>query len=77
MAVITEADLQPVDLAREIERSVLLDDGRAAKSHLAAGRSIYYGDPRYPGQIVKEFPDGRRQLVAIDRQNVVTVIMDL
>ena len=38
----------------------------AAKAHLAAGRAIYYGDPRYPGQIVKEYPDGRRQLVHID-----------
>jgi len=61
-------------LAREIEMAALLDDGRAASAHLAAGRAIYYGDPRYPGQIVREFPDGRRQLVTIDQQNVVTVL---
>ncbi len=69
--------MQSVELAREIERSVLLDDGRAAKAHLAAGRPIYYGDPKYPGQIVREFTDGRRQLVTIDLQNVVTVIKEL
>lgn len=40
------------------------------------GRAIYYGDPQYPGQIVKEYPDGRRQLVDIDEKSVVTVIKD-
>lgn len=49
----------------------------AAKAHLAAGRAIYYGDPRYPGQIVKEYPDGRRQLVEIDEKSVVTVIKEI
>ena len=49
----------------------------AAKAHLAAGRAIYYGDPRYPGQIVKEYPDGRRQLVHIDEKSVVTVIKEI
>jgi hypothetical protein len=65
------------DLAREIEGAILSDDGQAAKGHLAAGRAIYYGDPAYPGQIVKEFPDGHRQLVEIDSRNVVTVIRDI
>ncbi len=55
----------------------ILKAGGAAQMHLAAGRAIYYGDPRYPGQIVKEYPDGRRQLVAIDEQNVVTVIKEI
>lgn len=65
------------ELAREIEGAILLDDGQAAKAHLAAGRAIYYGDPAYPGQIVREYPDGRRQLVEIDRCNVVTILRDL
>jgi hypothetical protein len=69
--------VQAEELAREIEKSVLQDDGRAAKAHLAAGRPIYYGDPRYPGQIVREFPDGHCQIVTIDLQNVVTVIKEL
>ena len=39
--------------------------------------SIYYGDPRYRGQIVKEYPDGRRQLVHIDEKSVVIVIKEI
>ena len=70
--------LLPVDeLSREIERAVQFDDGLAAKTHLAAGRAIYYGDPRFPGQIVKEYPDGRRQLVDIDEKSVVTIIREI
>lgn len=49
----------------------------AAKAHLAAGRAIYYGDSRYPGQIVKEYPDGLRQLVDIDEKSLVTVIKEI
>jgi len=49
----------------------------ASRGHLAAGRAIYYGDPQYPDQIVKEYPDGRRQLVEIDEQSVVTVIEEI
>jgi|AGTN01.1.fsa_nt_gi hypothetical protein len=39
------------------------DKGEAAKDHLAAGRPIYYGDDRFKDAVVKEYPDGRRQLV--------------
>jgi hypothetical protein len=69
--------MQTLELSREIERAVQFDDGLAAKAHLAAGRAIYYGDPRFPGQIVKEYPDGRRQLVDIDEKSVVTVIREI
>ncbi|MGB4780774.1 hypothetical protein [Candidatus Methylomirabilis sp.] len=55
----------------------LLDDGEAAKAHLAAGRAIYYSDNEYPGQIVREWPDGSRQLVQIDRFNAVTVVLEI
>ena len=69
--------MQANELLREIEHAVHFDDGLAAKAHLAAGRAIYYGDPQYPSQIVKEYPDGRRQLVNIDEQSVVTVIKEI
>ena len=69
--------MQANELLREIEQAVHFDDGLAAKTHLAAGRAIYYGDPQYPDQIVKEYPDGRRQLVDIDEQSVVTVIKEI
>lgn len=66
-----------MELAREIERVVHQDDGLAAKTHLAAGRAIFYGDPQYPGQVIKEYPDGHRQLVTIDSKNVVSIIREL
>ena len=59
--------------ARELDS----DTGEAAKAHLAAGRPIYYMDPTYPDQIVKEYPDGRRELVHVDKAGQVTVIKAL
>ena len=69
--------MKTVDLLLEIEHAVRFDDGLAAKTHLAAGRAIYYCDPRYPSHIIKEHPDGRKQLVTIDENSVVTVIKDV
>ncbi len=59
------------------EMALANDDGLAAKQHLSAGRPIYYGDERYPEGIVKEFPDGRRQLVSISNKGVLTIIRDI
>jgi hypothetical protein len=59
------------------EAALANDDGQAAKQHLAAGRPIYYGDARYPGQVMKEFPDGRKQLVAVSDKGEISVIRDL
>lgn len=43
------------------------DDGQAAQAHLTAGRPIYYGTADTPpGHAVKEYPDGRRELVRFD-----------
>lgn len=42
------------------------DDGQAAKSHLAAGRPIYYCEDAYPDYMIRKWPDGRRELVTID-----------
>lgn len=49
--------------AAAFTRALANDQGDEAKRHLAAGRPIYYGDDRFTDGIVKEFPDGRRQLV--------------
>ena len=60
------------------ERALDSDTGEAAKQHLAAGRPIYYGEPAYPGHVVKQFPDGRRQLVRVDMHTgEITVVRDL
>lgn len=50
------------------------DDGAAAKSHLAAGRPIYYCDDSYPDAMIRKWPDGRRELVNVDDATVDTVI---
>ena len=63
--------MQPLKLLLKMEHTVRFDNG------LAAGRAIYYGDPRYPSDIIKEHLDGRKQLVTIDENSVVTVIKDV
>ena len=60
------------------ETAVDSDTGEAAKAHLAAGRPIYYGDPAYPGAVVKQYPDSRRQAVCFELQyGMETIIKDL
>lgn len=61
----------------EFEAALANDDGQAAKEHLAAGRPIYYGDDRYPEELIKEYPDGHKQLVVVSAEGKVTVIRDL
>jgi len=40
------------------------DDGAAARAHLQAGRPVYYREDTTPsGLVIKEFPNGRRELV--------------
>jgi hypothetical protein len=34
-------------------------------------------DPAYPDQIIKEYPDGRRELVQVDKKGQVTVLKAL
>lgn len=64
-------------LSAEFAYALAHDDGRAAQQHLAAGRPIYYGDDRYPGKIIKKYPDGRQQLVSVDSDGKITVLRDL
>ena len=47
-----------------IEAASLDDDGAVAGEHLAAGHPIYYSNVDTPaGLLIKEYPDGRRDLV--------------
>ncbi|WP_250532372.1 hypothetical protein [Caballeronia sp. ATUFL_F1_KS39] len=51
----------------DFERALANDDGSAAREHLAAGRAIYYSESDTPtGTCVKEYPDGRREIVTFD-----------
>lgn len=53
------------------------DDGQAAKSHLAAGRPIYYCDDAYPNYMVRKWPDGRRELVTRTSMGEILVVVPL
>jgi hypothetical protein len=57
-----------------IERAMMRDDGQAAASHLRSGRPIYYCCDEYPTEIVREWPDGSRELVSVDAfGNIINV----
>ena len=58
-------------------RAITHDDGAAAKEHLAAGRPIYYGDDAFPGELIKEYPDGRRQIVELSANGTFTAVRDI
>lgn len=53
------------------------DDGEAARSHLAAGRWVTYRDPTYSYLLVREWPDGRRELVHADVDGNVRVLQSI
>lgn len=51
-----------------LEAELVPDDGEAARAHLAAGRAIAYREDDTPaGHVILEHPDGRRELVRVDR----------
>lgn len=81
----SDLDFSKVDSMTEAEErrfmaafshALASDNGEEAKRHLAAGRPIYYGDDRFKDAVVKKYPDGRRQLVAI-RNGAEVVLRDL
>ena len=59
------------------EKAIANDDGQAAKQHLNAGRPIYISDPRFPGHVVRKFPDGRKQIVAVSDKGEISVVRDI
>lgn len=61
----------------EFETLLTQDDDSAARAHLAAGRPVYYRDERLGDGIVKEYPDGRRQLLHVSMTGEISIIRDL
>lgn len=43
-----------------------MDDGAAARTHLAAGRPITYTDDSFPDHMIRKWPDGRCELIEVD-----------
>jgi len=59
-------------------RQLLKDDGEAARAHLASGRPIFYCDDEISlSYIVREWPDGRRDLVDVGQNGDVVVVTKL
>ena len=62
------------DLWAVFEHAAMHDDGAAAAGHLAAGRAIYYGEDDTPkGIVIKEYPDGYREMVRFEGRDEVVV----
>lgn len=43
-----------------------MDEGAAAAAHLESGQPITYADDNFPGLMVREWPDGRCELIGVD-----------
>lgn len=51
-----------------IEQILSEDSGQAAQVHLDAGKPVFYGDPHFPGKVIKEYPSGKREVLVFDKQ---------
>lgn len=57
-------------LWRDLMRAGRDDDGSAAQAHLDAGFPIYYAEDDTPAELlIKEYPDGHRELVRYRKGN--------
>jgi hypothetical protein len=57
----------------EFEREIMQDDDSAASQMLAAGRPIHVArEDTPPGYVIRIYPDGREELVAVDRERLAT-----
>jgi hypothetical protein len=48
-----------------VTRILRHDDGEAAMLHLREGRPIYYCDDSVSNHVIREWPDGRKEVVQI------------
>jgi hypothetical protein len=72
----TLEDLRSHAIAYALEHGK--DDGRAALDHLAAGRWVTYTDEDLlPGKLLREWPDGRMEVVDVDKAGQVYVVREL
>lgn len=56
-----------VELVRQsLEDEKGPDLGPAARKHLSEGRPVYYSEDSFPGETVKHYPDGHREIVVYD-----------
>lgn len=53
------------------------DDGQAVKTHLEAGRPVYYCDDRFPDDMIRKWSDGRKERVSIDAAGKIFMVQPL
>jgi hypothetical protein len=62
-------------LAALFEADIEHDRGEAAQSHLQAGRPIHYVEETTPeGHVIREHPNGDRELLQIDADGVTNFV---
>lgn len=59
------------------DRQMRKDDDSAAEEHLKAGYPIFYAEPRNPDELIRQWPDGRREIVALDENDEIVVVRQL
>jgi hypothetical protein len=65
----------PEPLESEFERLIMEDDDTAAREILASGVSIHITYPDTPsGYVVEVHPDGREELVWVDREAAARIL---
>lgn len=65
---------QPVDIWASIEAGMARDGDRAALSHLDAGFPVYLSEGDTPDDaVIKQNPDGSRELVRFDENGERTI----
>lgn len=65
--------LRPVVVERLGREAV----ARAVAKHKAAGRSIFYTSPEFPGHLIEEQADGRRLLLREDAAGHLQVVREI
>jgi hypothetical protein len=68
------AKLDAADVFMLEDEDFAYDDSEARR-HLAAGRPIYYAEANTPeGLMVRESPDGRKELIQVDADGAFRVV---
>jgi hypothetical protein len=79
----SKAPLKPIDQMTPEEEAAWIaemtsDNESAAREHLAAGRAISYReDSTPPRHVIREYPDGHRELIFIDTDGKEHVVRPL
>jgi len=59
------------------EHALISEHDSAGGTHLQDGRPIFYCDERFPAHFVRKWPDGRRELIAVEDNGLVSSLCPL